>query len=372
MSFLGATLPGWRYYLEASFAEVGNYFLSLAVGFVLSILGAHFLLPRRGTRFLLVLASSLVSAGFVLLATASWLELPIARWPGLLCIGVGAGLLSTAMFQIITPAYRHNAERATNQAGVVFGLGCLLTALWMAGTESAFPISVGLTVLALLAVFAAVRFARAKITAAYEPASTGASRVWRESKSPGLVMFGLLVFFQFGSEWSIAGWLPLFLIRRLGISPRASLLILALYWTVLIGGRLVSQWMISRVSRTVLLAGSILSALLGTIVLASTNNRFGATMGVLFAAAGFAPVLPLVIRKIGHRFPQYHAGVFGGLFSLAMAGGLLAPWTASFFAEWRIEAVMILPMLGVCAVFVLTLLILLEAKLSGITAADGA
>ena len=187
--------------------------------------------------------------------------------------------------------------------------------------------------------------------------------------NPGVVLFGLLLFFQFGNEWSIAGWLPLFLIRRLGMSPRTSLLMLALYWTVLLVGRLVAQWVMLRVSRTVLLAGSILSALLGTVVLASTNNGFGAVMGVVFAGAGFAPVFPLVARKIGYRFREYQASVFNGLFSVAMLGGLLAPWAASFFASgWGIEAVMFLPMLGTCAVFVLMLLILLEAKLSGVPA----
>ena len=33
-------------------------------------------------------------------------------------------------------------------------------------------------------------------------------------RSPGAVLFALLLFIQFGNEWSIAGWLPLFLIRR--------------------------------------------------------------------------------------------------------------------------------------------------------------
>jgi len=193
------------------------------------------------------------------------------------------------------------------------------------------------------------------------------SRVWRDFKNPGVVLFALLLFFQFGNEWSIAGWLPLFLIRRLGISPEASLLILALYWAVLLVGRILSQLIMGRVSRAALLLGSILSALLGTIVLASTNNRFGAVMGVLFVGAGYASIYPLMVQKIGHRFPEYRAGVYDGLFALATMGGLLAPWSLGFFATaWGIEAVMMVPLLGACMVFILMLLILLEAKLSSL------
>lgn len=365
MSFLGATLPGWRYHLEASFSDAGNYFLVMAAGFVLSIFAVHTFLASRGSRFLLLLASAIACGGFVWMAVASWIELPMARLPGLFCAGASAGLWSTVMFQSITPAYRRNAGTRTNRAGMLFGAGCLLTALLTAGMYSALPVAAVLAALAIPPGLAAVWFARSTATAPRLRVSWS----WRDFQNPGVALFGLLLFFQFGNEWSIAGWLPLFLIRRLGMSPRTSLLMLALYWTVLLAGRLVAQWVMLRASRTVLLAGSILSALLGTVVLASTNNGFGAVMGVVFAGAGFAPVFPLVARKIGYRFREYQASVFNGLFSVAMLGGLLAPWAASFFASgWGIEAVMFLPMLGTCAVFVLMLLILLEAKLSGVPA----
>jgi MFS transporter, FHS family, glucose/mannose:H+ symporter len=366
MSFLGATLPSWRYHLEASFTEVGHYFLSLAVGFILSNLAVHSRWGQRDSRFQLVLANALAFAGFVIMAAASWAEIPNARLPGLLLIGAGAGLSTTAIFRSIIPAYRHNAAIAANLAGVLFGSACLLTSLLMAVSYSAYPVAVMLMVLSIPAGLSAVWFARSKRTLSEAAAPPESSAIWRSVRNPGMLLFGLLLFFQFGNEWAIAGWLPLFLIRRLGMSPRTSLLMLAVYWTALLVGRLVSQWLIPRASRSVLMAGSILSALLGTTVLAFTNNGFGAVMGVLFAGAGFAPVFPLAVSRIGRRFPVYPAAFFDGLFSFAILGGLIAPWTASFFASaWGIEAVMILPMVGACAVFVLTLLILLEAKLSG-------
>src|SRR6266853_4115240 len=53
VSFLGAILPAWRYHLRADFREVGAYFLSLNLGFLLSAGAAHFLLPRKGVKFVL-------------------------------------------------------------------------------------------------------------------------------------------------------------------------------------------------------------------------------------------------------------------------------------------------------------------------------
>ncbi len=194
------------------------------------------------------------------------------------------------------------------------------------------------------------------------------AQVLRDFQNPGAVLFSLLLFFQFGNEWSMAGWLPLFLIRRLGISPQDSLLLLALYWASLLVGRIISQLILKRVNRALLLIVSIMSALLGMIVLASTINLFGAVMGILFVGAGFASIYPLVVEKIAHRFPYYHPGFYNGLFSLAMTGGFLAPWVLGYFAEaWGIQAVMFLPLLGTFMVFLLVLLIMLEAKLSNLS-----
>jgi FHS family glucose/mannose:H+ symporter-like MFS transporter len=366
MSFLGAILPAWRYHLEAGFTEAGDYFLSLALGFLLSAASSQSWLSRKSLKFILVLANSLACGGFLFLAFASPPAPPVWRLLGVLWIGVSAGLLSAGMFQAVAFSEQRNLALTTNLAGVFFGFGCLLTALLVAGTYFVYTVPSILILLALLPGFSAVWYARSTLPRAAAYPRFTFSQVARDFRNPGAVLLSLLLFFQFGNEWSIAGWLPLFLIRRLGISPEISLLILALYWAALLVGRLVSQWIIPRVRGGALLAGAVLSALLGTIVLASTNNRFGTVMGILFVAAGYAPVYPLVVQKIGQRFPEYRPGVSNGLFSLAMMGGLLAPWSLGYLASaWGIQAVMILPMAGSCLVFVLTLLIALEAKLSG-------
>jgi fucose permease len=75
-----------------------------------------------------------------------------------------------------------------------------------------------------------------------------------------------------------------------------------------------------------------------------------------------------VVEKIAHRFPYYHPGFYNGLFSLAITGGFLAPWLLGYFAQaWGIQAVMILPLAGTFIVFLVVLLIMLEAKLSSLS-----
>jgi hypothetical protein len=103
----------------------------------------------------------------------------------------------------------------------------------------------------------------------------------------------------------------------------------------------------------------------GCIVLLATDNRFGATIGVLLLGGSFAPIYPLVVEKIGHRFPHFHPGFYNGIFSFAMAGGLLAPCALGCFASvWGVRVVMELPLAGSAVVFLLLILISLEARLS--------
>jgi zinc transporter ZupT len=102
----------------------------------------------------------------------------------------------------------------------------------------------------------------------------------------------------------------------------------------------------------------------GATILLVTNNLFGAVVGVLAIGAGFAPIYPLVVERIGHRFENYHPGFYNGIVSLAFAAGLLAPATIGYFAAaWGVRVAMGLPLAGSMAVFVLVVLISIDARL---------
>ena len=370
MAFLGAILPTWRYHLRADFREVGYYFFSLNLGFLLSVAGAQTLLPRKGIKFVLIVANAIACVGFLFLALASPPIPAIWRLLGVLWIGIGAGLLNAGVFHAISPLYQHDPAATVNLAGMMFGLGCVLTALLVAGTYFVYTVPSILFLFALVPGFFAGIYAKSKIERTVALHHLPTSQVLRDFRNPGAILFSLVLFFQFGNEWSLAGWLPLFLIRRLGISPEASLILLALYWSALLVGRILAQLVLKRISHGMILSSSIVSALLGAMILSSTNDKFGSVMGVLFIGAGYAPIYPLLVEKIGHRFPYYHPGFYNGIFSFAITGGLLAPWTLGYFAQaWGIQAVMIVPLVGSCMVFILLMLITLEGKLSGLAQA---
>ena len=158
----------------------------------------------------------------------------------------------------------------------------------------------------------------------------------------------------------------MFLIEELGISPKTSILMLALYWLALLVGRVVLFAILRRVGHGRVLLLSASAAAFGCILLFFTNNLFGATISVLLIGFGFAAIYPLVAEKIGRRFVYYHPGLFNGIFTLALAGGMLAPGTLGLFAdEYGIRVVAAVPLIGTLMVVGLVLLIFLESKVTG-------
>jgi hypothetical protein len=370
LALLGAILPAWGYNrIPSDFVTVGNYFLCVAVGLAASFRPARYLMVRRGLPFLLVFACLLACASLVYLALVSP---PASAWwraIGLLALGAAAGLLNMGLFQAISCSYHADAAGAVTRGGFWYGLGCLAAALVAIGAFNGYNVTITLALMALAPVIFAGIYWRSSYTVDRCAPAAAQPSLWQafaDFRSLGAVLFALLLFFQSGNEWAIAGWLPLLLIHRLGMSSPAALRVLALYWIFLMGGRLGAIAVLPRVRHGRLLLGSVLSALFGCVILCSTKTGFGAVSAVFFLGAGYASVYPLVSEAIGRRFPYYNPGFFNGIFSLALLGGLLAPATLGYAAsQWGIGIVVGIPLLGTCMVMILILAIWLETKVTG-------
>jgi FHS family glucose/mannose:H+ symporter-like MFS transporter len=366
ISFLGAILPAWHPSSDYRFVTVGYYFLSLNLGMLAAVRAAHALLPRKGIRFATVAGALLACVAFLGLAAVPPAWPVIWRDVGVFFIGASAGLLNTSIFHALSPLYKHDPASTVNLGGILLGLGCVTTALLVAGTFYVYTVPSILIFVAVIPGLFAIYCSRGHFAPVERAAERPIGEVLRDFKDPVAVLFSLLLFCQFGNEWSLAGWLAIFLMHEMGLSAQAALLLLAVYWGALLVGRIVAQVALERVSHMRLLAISALSALFGCLMLSYAPTKIGAAIGVFLVGGGFASIYPIVVERIGHRFTYYHPGFYNGIFSFAITGGLLAPWTLGYLAGWRgIKAVMIVPTLGTCMVVILVVLISLQARLGG-------
>lgn len=362
--FLGAILPAWGYDLSSDFSTAGNYFLSMSIGVIVAAEAASRLLLKRGIAFLMIAGCALACAALLYLAFVPPTGATAWRMCGLFVIGFAAGLLNTGVMHAISDAYDRDPAATANIGGISFGTGCLAVTILVAGTFYAYTVTSILVFIALFPGFFMVWYARSTFAQPAVARTPTLAQFLRNLRSPGAILLAALLFLQFGNEWSIAGWLPIFLIRRLGVSPKLALFLLAVFWLSLIVGRLAAVALLPRVRHARFLLVSAAEAVFGCLLLSATNNAFGALIGVLLVGCGFAAIYPLIAERIGAQFPDFRPGFFNGIFSVALTGAMLAPWTLGQLADvWGVGIVMALPLAGTCMVFVLVLLIWLEAKI---------
>ncbi len=364
-SFLGVILPVWQHHITGDYLMVGTYFLFMNLG-ILTAPGSARLVRRYNLSAALALGCGLACVALVYMALLPPGTSPWWRTIGIFLLGCGAGLLNMGVFRAITPLYRHDPAATVNLVEALFGVGCIVMTVLVAGTFYVYTVTSILILAALLPGFFTVIYARTRFPAARTEREPSLKQAFADFRSPAAVLLALLLFFQFGNEWAVAGWLPLFLIQRLGISPESSLTLLAAYWFALLVGRVAVFSLLPSARRGKVLMISVLAALFGCTILTWTDNVFGAVVGILLVGGGFASVYPLVVERIGGRFPYYHPGFFNGIFSFALTGGLLAPWSLGFFTTlWGIQVAMLLPLAGTLMVFVLLILIWAEAAFGG-------
>jgi fucose permease len=373
MGALGSLLVDWQYQLDSDPRIIGVHFLALngavlALGYL-----TQKLLRRFSVKTLYIAACFIASVGFVELSFPLFSIRFWWRVGGVVLLGMSAGMLLTCLFHVVRPHYEENPVEAINVSGLLFGTGCLAVTVLIGVSYPIAPgfvfsmqwDAIGLAIVPLIYLIVYARRPSPVLPAGGRLHEDTIRRSLKDLRSIAAVLFSLLLFFQFGSEWALAGWLPLFLIHRLGMNPASAIFVLAIYFLALLSGRLAAQVLLTKVAHTKLLAVSVTTAMFGYLVLSKTNTIVGAALATIVTGLAFAPIYGLVAEKIGRRF-DYHPGFFNGIFSLAITGGMLAPWLLGYVGYYLgMSYVMLIPAFGSVAVLILMLLIILEAKLMG-------
>ncbi len=359
----GGLLPLWGYHISPEYGVAGNYFLAVGVGLAGGGALAQRLARRMSLERLLAAGSATGAVALVMLAFA---EPPAQIWyqaVSLLVAGAAAGLVNTAVLEGVSASYESNPASVTLAGGIFFGAGSVLAALMMAQALETGAQRLMLFT-ALVPAAGAWSFSRLTIGRS-EVTEVSLDQSVRDLRSALAIMFALLLFFQFGNEWLIAGWLPVFLIDRMGMSPSGAVSLLALYWTALTVGRIGAAKLLPVVPHGRMLGFSAFFALFGCFLIAFGSN-FGVVVGLLLTGGGFSAIYPLAAERIASRFSYYHPGYFNGIFTFALMGGILSPFALGHVAlGYGLNTIPVAAMVGSCAVFGLILLIWLGRKVSG-------
>ena len=356
MALLGAVLPVVSTRLGFELAQAGNLFLAMNCAMLAAMLALGPLMDRFGKKPALAGGALLAGLALALIAAAPsyrWLTVAIAL------LGAGGGALNGATNTLIADLHEDPREKnsALNLLGVFFGFGALSIPFVIGSLLEILGLS------AILALASALSLApTACLALRFPPPKRSEGVPWRETarlaRDPLVLMFGFLLFFQSGNEFILGGYTSTYLMREAGASIRSASYLLAAYWGAIMLARVVSSRLLLRVSGPTVVMASALGSAAGVALLASARTQAMAALAVVLVGASFASIYPTVLGLAGARFAAWSGTVFGILFGIALAGGMIMPWAVGQLAQAHgLRPALLVAAANALAIFALQMLI---------------
>ncbi len=355
MALLGATLLPLAQRVQLSPARAGDLFLVMNFGIFLSLLASGPALDRFGTRPVLLFSSLALAVGLLALSQAGQVGHIGAA---VFLVGLGGGGLNNGANALVSDAYAGERGPALNLLGVFFGFGAVALPFTMSALSARFSLAQILAAAAALPAACAATYALLAFPPAVEARGFRLAEAARVAGNPDVLRFAFLLFFQSGNEFTMGGWISTFIARETGAGVRFATLALTGYWAAMMLGRLVSAKLLKHVEEGSLVAASGALAALATGLLLAAETPPAAAAAAVLIGFSYAAIYPTTLAMAGNCFPRFAGTMFSVLFSIALIGGMSAPWAAGHLAEaFGLRAGLALPLLGAAGVTVMALVI---------------
>ncbi len=348
--------------LQINLSQQGNLFLLLYLGIFCASLVVGPLVDYVGNKANLCVSSALVSAAMVWFALAhSFTSAGMAA----VLLGLGGGGLNTCTNALVSDVYGDERGPMLNLLGIFFGFGAICVPLLAASIEGHFSIPQLFLFCAVLAAVCA--FAYALLPFPPEKASQAFSlrEVVGVAKYEGVLLLAFILFLESGNEACIGGWTSTF-VNTIGYSARTATLVLASYWAALMVSRILAARVLRAIGKSQLVLVIALMSLLGCVALLATRSLFLLFAGTALIGLSYGPIYPTTLAIAGDRYSQRTGTVFGFLFSIALIGGMLLPWTTGQVSQrLSVRAGMIVPLLGAVGIIVLSATVFVRERSRG-------
>ena len=330
MSSLGSLLPSLTVTLGLQKADAGMLFLCMNFAMLLGSLVFGPVCDRFGFRLLLLVSALLISSAFAMLSREAGYGSIVVSMS---VLGFAGGALNGGTNALLNDISPDRRQSALNLLGIFFGVGALFTPFFIGSLITTLElrlilISLSILTLAPFALFMLARFPAAKHGGGFQP-----SELRAVLGSPLLYLFGFLLLFESGNEFTIGGWVSSFLEERHSLGPSAAAYILAGYWGAVLVGRLAASRIGARISAATLVAGGALLAMLSTIGLIFSGTGAVAALFVALVGLGLATIFPTTLSQAGAVFASHSGTAFSVIFVLALSGGMTSPWLVGRIAQ---------------------------------------
>jgi fucose permease len=248
-----------------------------------------------------------------------------------LLLGVGGGALNGASNTLVADLHEDPRRKsaALNRLGIFFGFGALCLPFAMGALLARLSMATLLLAAAALCAGAGVFASTLRFPAPKQGHALPVADLPRFLRSPLVLVFAFLLFFESGVEFTLGGFISTYLTRDMAMaSVSLASWVLAGYWLSL----MVSRAVLSRVALGAepyrILLFCSLGACAGALIAAVAPSAGVAALGIVLCGFSLAGVYPTALGIAGARFKSHSGTVFGILFAVALSGGMILPWVA--------------------------------------------
>jgi MFS family permease len=270
-------------------------------------------------------AGSLVMAAAVLVLAfaAGFRQAMIAA----LLMSLGGAAVNAAANTLVSTLYGDRRGPMLNVLGVFGAAGAVSVPLVFSGVTTYPQVHARLLLLAGACALAGIlhllqpRPTATRLTAAPRGTTRAALR------DPWVLALTLVLIIDFGNEAVMAGWIAPY---TLAAVPQASATVMVgLYWGALAAGRLVTPFVLARISKLVLLGTASAAAAAGFAAISIARTPLTLGVAVLLTGLAIGPMAPTTLSVAGDRYQKNTGAVFGLLLSLGQLGGMIFPWSVA-------------------------------------------
>jgi FHS family glucose/mannose:H+ symporter-like MFS transporter len=330
LTTLGAVLPSIIERLGLDRTEAGSLLALMSLGILAGSLVFGPVVDRRGYKGMLAAAVVLIALGLEGIAFAPSIGLLAVA---AILIGFGGGVINGGGTALVADISTEGRASGLAYLGVFFGIGAFGVPLVLGLLRERFGddgVVAGIGALVALVLFyiAAIRFPEPK-----QPQGFPLRQAARLLRDPVLVLLGVILFFESGMEITVGGWTATYVNQELALSPERALYLLSLYWLGMTVARLISGWLLKRVSTVGVLLSSLGVAFAGALILIGARTTVSAGAGTLLAGAGFAAVFPVILGYVGDRYERLSGTAFGVVLVMALMGGTALPYVTGVLGD---------------------------------------
>ncbi|MFB9326705.1 sugar MFS transporter [Paenibacillus aurantiacus] len=306
---LGSVLPVALDHYDQAYSAGGMLIFTQFAGFLVGVLLSPALSRRIGKK-----GSLLLAIGLLFAAETLYLFLPPWGWMYAIavCAGFGFGMIEAVIGTIIISAVTHQTAVAMSRLEVFFGVGALLMPLAASGLIAAGQWRYSFLLIALFALVTFALWARGSFGALDEAlgrpeAASNAGGGKRTSslyagRSLGILVLFILFFFLYvGMEMSLANFMPVILIEKLGMNESSAALSVACFWIAMSIGRLFAGHVAERFHYRNYVLFSSIAALLFLILFPGANavwSSFALILLLGFALSGLFSIALVFSSKL--------------------------------------------------------------------------